>query len=111
MVEGPSRNITPEQRRLNGAKGAAAALVTKRKKRDDPMFAVRRALPALMNDLLHASRGEGVWKALPLQQRLMALQKCIEYGLGKPVGVDKTGPKDVASEGGGTESAGTLEFE
>ncbi len=91
-----------------GKKGAAVAAETKRRKKSDPMFAIKKSLPALMQDLLSAARGAGEWAALPLDKRLGALLKAIEYGLGKPVGVDKQSPKDVNSD---DESSSTLIFE
>lgn len=93
-----------------GRKGQRTLAAQRRAKREDPLYEVKRQLPNLMDDLLKAARGQGEWKDLPLTMRLTALQRCIEYGVGKTISLDKMAPKDVISEGGGSEETGTIEF-
>jgi len=90
-----------------GRKGAAQ----REKNRADPRWAVKRQLGGLFSELLRAAKGEGSWKELPPAGRLQALLKAIEYGVGKPIGLDKETPKDTASEGNGAEAPGTLKFD
>lgn len=114
MAEKPDwvqKGMTLEERRAAGRKGALRSAAIRRAKRDDPMYGVRAALPSLVTDLIAAAQGRGVWKDLPLDKRLGALLKCIEYGLGKPIGVDKTLPRDLRAEGGEVEAPATLTFE
>lgn len=58
-------------------------------KGEDPLAYVRRQLPRLMRDLINAAMGRGKYHDLPSDKRLAALLKAIEYGVGKPIGLDK----------------------
>lgn len=111
MGESLAGNIPLEQRQEWGRKGGLKSAEARRANRDDPLSSIKRNLHAHFEELERAAKGTGAWKDLPLQQRLTALLKVIEYGLGRPVGVDKQTPKDVASEGGGTDAPATLTFE
>lgn len=73
-----------------GRKGGAVTAEKRRRAKTDPLFAVRQELPGLMQELLAAARGTGRWDDLPSTSRLQALQKCIEYGIGRPESVTKT---------------------
>lgn len=101
---------TTEQQRAAGIKGAAATKATYKRRREDPLYDVKRRLPQLFGDLLKAANGLPPYHDLSDKDRLGALLKAIEYGVGKPIGVDKQTPKDP-SEGGGAEPAGTLAIE
>ena len=100
--------FTPEE--LKKAREVKALKAERR--RTDPSFAVREALPDLFSDLLQAARGQGKWggyvisacdkcaderrvaiPALMPDKRLSALFKALEYGMGRPIALDKQGMK------------------
>lgn len=65
-----------------------------------------------MRELLNASKGEGKWKDLPVNLRLQALLKCIEYGVGRPVSLDRTASALSSNgDGGAKEEVAGLTFE
>lgn len=103
--------MTLDQRRAAGRKGAARTAEIKRQRKADPLWGIKTRLPDHFRELELAATGKGAWKDLPLPQRLSALLKVIEYGVGKSIGLDKMAPKDVQSEGGGIEAAEGLKFE
>lgn len=107
--------MTDEERRTRAVSGGHASAEVRRKKAEsrktDPLFDIKANLPKNFKDLQAAASGTGAWKQLPLQSRLAALLKVIEYGVGKPIGVDKLHPTPVAAEGGGAETPGTVSFE
>ena len=102
--------FTKENARENQQKGVLARTAKQEARRAAPLLAVQEALPSLFSDLLKAARGEGVWTALPVDKRLAALFKAIEYAAGKPIGLDKTTGSEKA-EGDGVEAAGSLAIE
>ncbi|HLE82194.1 MAG TPA: hypothetical protein VJA25_13030 [Dehalococcoidia bacterium] len=94
-----------------GKIGGAGRRREAKRRREDPLYNAKKALPGLMDELLKAAKGQGDWKGLTQRERLTALLKAIEYGVGRPTTVDKQGPKDVQSEGDGVEAAGLLAIE
>ena len=78
----------PEVARAAQAKGTE----TKRRRAEedakDPEAAIRRLLGGhrteLAQNLLDAAMGRGDWTNLPLDKRLQALTKAMEYAVGKP---------------------------
>lgn len=71
-----------------GRKGGIQKGINARLKREDPegyiraTFAAERA--ALSEELLNAALGRGNWHDLPLERRLVALTKALEYAVGRP---------------------------
>jgi hypothetical protein len=102
---------TTETARAAGKKSAAIRAAEKKLQQQDPLHAVKKALPSAFEDLLKAAKGEGAWKELSARERLQALLKVIEYGVGRSISLDKMTPKDVESEGGGVEEPSSLQFE
>lgn len=102
---------TPQE---SGRRGGIASGETKRRERADPLSRVRRKLPEFLKELTDAALGEGKWKELPVTLRLQALQRCIEYGVGRPVALDRnTAVRAEADsgEGGQKEEPAGLTFE
>lgn len=85
--------------------GQAKSAAVRRYRKRDPLTPVRRALPELFKELLAAARGVGAWKDLPAEKRLAALTKAIEYGIGRPISVDKLTKPEEPDDGEGPESA------
>jgi hypothetical protein len=102
------RGITKANARVLSEKGVRAAREAREAVKADPSLKVSRALPRLFDALLAAAEGKGEWKELPVDKRLQALFKAIEYGAGKPIGRDKTLEPAPAGEGDGVEQAGGL---
>lgn len=77
-----------EAAREAGRKGGRRKAELARLRREDPeayvreTFAVERA--ALSKELLDAALGRGGWHDLPLEKRLQALTKALEYAVGRP---------------------------
>ena len=71
-----------------GRKGGLRRQELARLQREDPeawarvTFAAERA--ALSKELLDAALGRGEWHDLPLEKRLTALTKALEYAIGRP---------------------------
>jgi len=105
---------TPEQKersRKGGLESVRKRREDAKARKTDPLFGVKSRLSKHFVELEKAASGQGDWKDLPLPQRLSALMRVIEYGVGKSITLDKMAPKDVSSEGGGSETAGTIEFQ
>lgn len=68
---------------------------------DRAMEAAGRAAPQLLDDLLAAAKGEGVFADLPSKLRLTALMRALEYALGRPtVAAPKATDPDVPEDQG-----------
>jgi hypothetical protein len=78
-----------EAAREAGRRGGLRRQELARLKREDPeawareTFSSERA--ALSKELLDAALGRGAWHDLPLDKRLQALTKALEYAVGRPV--------------------------
>lgn len=109
-----TREDQVEAGRQGGAISAERRKQYAKARKADPLFTIKRNLQGHFKDLEAAARGTGPWKELPLSNRLAALLKVIEYGVGKPIGVDKqtkTPEAGSAEEGGGSEAASTVRFD
>ena len=82
----------PDAAREAGIKGGAASAEARKRRAEedakDPEAAIRRLLGdhrrELAESLLDAALGKGDWEKLPLDKRLTALTKAMEYAVGKP---------------------------
>lgn len=93
-----------------GKKGAAVRWERYRLQKEDPEAFLRETFEAhksaLSRELLDAALGRGEWHDLPLEKRLAALTKALEYAVGRPV--QRSSPKD---EGADQNGHGGLELE
>jgi hypothetical protein len=95
-----------------GRKGAAARWRRDRLKKEDPERYMRELFDASKADLsqalLDAALGRNEWHDLPLDKRLAAITKALEYSVGRPAS-----QKVAPSDGGTSESVdqGGLEME
>jgi hypothetical protein len=78
----------PDAAREAGLKSAEARRRRAEEDAKDPEAAIRRLLGGhrteLAQNLLDAALGRGDWDKLPLDKRLTALTKAMEYAVGKP---------------------------
>lgn len=83
------RGITKANASELGKRGAAARAANRRLAEEDPIAYANLRLTEnrarLVTELLSAALGRGDWKDLPLDKRLQALIKALEYAQGKPV--------------------------
>ena len=83
-----------------------------RLQKEDPEEYLRQTFEAhkaqLSKELLDAALGNGDWHDLPLEKRLQALTKALEYAVGRPV--QRTPPKGD-DDGTPSEETGGLELE
>lgn len=91
------------------AKAAQAKAVEVRKRRaelreSDPEAYLRETFSAkkaeLSQALLDAALGQGEWHELPLDKRLTALNKALEYAIGKPSTQKTVAPSEQPPETG-----------
>lgn len=88
---------TPEEA---GRRGAAERWRRERLKREDPEKFMREQFDSSKADLsqalLDAALGRGEWHDLPLDKRLAAITKAMEYAVGRPAS-QKVAPSDGGS--------------
>lgn len=94
--------ITKEDAVEKGRKGGQRAAELRKLRAEDPeayafmRFELKKG--RLTNELLQAALGEGKWKDLPLDKRLTAVMKALEYAVGKPTAGKSTGNTEPDEE-------------
>lgn len=101
---------TPEEAKAMAVKGGKARAAQRAKERElealkspeekveDAEAQFRDAAPKLAKELLKAALGQGPFDDLKSAERLAAIQRCLEYGVGKPTATPKEKPKPVEAE-------------
>lgn len=78
----PSHLFTPETAREMGRKGGKASAASR--SRTKSLSHLRENPTELFNELYKAAFGRDEWSDLPMDKRLQALNKLIEYAVGRP---------------------------
>ena len=85
--------FTKENAAEKGRIGGLAAAEKRRLRREEPETFVALTLeesrPQLVKALLDAALARGEWDLLPLEKRLSAVVKALEYAVGKPTAAEK----------------------